>query len=260
MKTLKSDLWRVTSGVMDMAGVERSRHPSRVTRHSYGFTLIELLTVISIIGILAALLFPVLGMIKRQQYIKNATAEMAQLETAIDRYHAAYGFYPPDNAATTANNLASSLTNQLYFELLGTTVTNTSGTPSYQSLDDPTIRLIPSDVMAIFGVNGFMNCTKPGSGEDAPAARNFLPGLKPGQISPSYTNNEPDPFKMLITSVGGPDTTYKPLGQLDMNPWRYNSSHPVNNPGAYDLWVQLSISGKTNLICNWNKQLSSPLP
>ena len=47
-----------------------------------------------------------------------------------------------------------------------------------------------------------------------------------------------------------------------MNPWRYNSSSPTNNPGSYDLWVQLSIGGKTNLICNWSKQvqINNPLP
>ena len=78
-----------------------SCHVSRVTCHpprrSSAFTLIELLTVISIIGVLAALLFPVLKGVKRQQFIRNAQAEMAQLETAIERYKATYGFYPPDN-------------------------------------------------------------------------------------------------------------------------------------------------------------------
>jgi prepilin-type N-terminal cleavage/methylation domain-containing protein len=227
------------------------------------FTIIELLAVITIIGVLSAFLFTALKGIKRQQYIRNAQAEMEQVETAIERYKAAYGFYPPDNPT-------NALFNQLYFELLGTT--NTAGnspTPQYRSLDDPTIQLTggpsPSDVSTIFGASGFMNCSKPGSAEDTRAAQNFLPGLKPGQISPSFTNKEPDGFKLLITSVGGPDLTYNPLGMTGaagINPWRYNSSNPTNNPGAYDLWVQLSISGRTNLVCNWNRQvrLDSPLP
>jgi hypothetical protein len=37
-----------------------------------------------------------------------------------------------------------------------------------------------------------------------------------------------------------------------LNPWRYNSSHPTNNTGGYDLWVDLVIRGKTNRVCNWS--------
>jgi prepilin-type N-terminal cleavage/methylation domain-containing protein len=259
MKTLKRGKWRVTSD--KMANATHSCHVSRVTRHFPAFTLIELLVVITIIGVLAAFLFPVLGGIKRQQYIRNAQAEMEQLETAIDRYKAAQGFYPPDNPGYP-------LVNQLYFELLGTTVV-TNNVLTYQSLDDPTIQLPLTSLNNVFNntaVSGFMNCTKPGSAEDAPAARNFLPGLKPNQLA-VYTNNITKniyPIKLIITAVGGPDVTYQPLGAgaLGINPWRYNSSNPTNNPGAYDLWIQLSIRGKTNLICNWNRQvqLNSPLP
>ena len=67
------------------------------------FTLIELLVVISIIAVLAAFLLPVAGAVRRQATIRTAQAEMAQLETAIDRYKSAYGFYPPDSAVTISN-------------------------------------------------------------------------------------------------------------------------------------------------------------
>lgn len=219
------------------------------------FTLVELLVVISIIGVLAALLFPAFSAVKKHALINRADAEMAQLETAIERYKAAYGFYPPDNT----NNPAIS---QLYYELTGTTNIGTATSPNYQTLDGAPPALSASDVNQAFSVGGFMNCTRLGAGEDAPKARNFLPDLRPNQIG--LVTNPPNSgivVNVLLTSVGGPDQGYQPLGAPDLNPWRY--VYPgTNNPNSYDLWVQLVIGGKTNLICNWSKnvQINSPLP
>jgi prepilin-type N-terminal cleavage/methylation domain-containing protein len=231
--------------------------PQPATFHSQlAFTLIELLTVISIIAILAAFTVPILGSLKRREYISKTQAELAQLETAIDSYKAAYGFYPPDNPASSTSPFVS----QLYFELLGTRLTN-KGT-LYITLDGSvpiTTNAVPT---AFTGVGGFINCTKPGAGEDAPAAKNFLPDLKPNQFTTTYTNNSVQ-VGLLLASVGPPDQNYQPLlNAPGLNPWRYNSSSPTNNPGAYDLWIELKIGGKTNLICNWSKQvqINSPWP
>jgi hypothetical protein len=38
-----------------------------------------------------------------------------------------------------------------------------------------------------------------------------------------------------------------------INPFRYNSSSPVNNVDKFDLWVDLDIGGKTVRICNWSE-------
>jgi len=223
------------------------------------FTLIELLVIIAIMGVLAALLFPVVGAVKKRQYIYNTQAEMAKLETAIDRYKAAYGFYPPSptNPPTAGNS--STLYNQLFYELEGTTGDGNN----YTNLDGSDI-IKAADVPKAFpGIGGFINCTKPGAGEDASAARNFLPGLTPNQIARWCTNYSNDFGVTLIKSaVGGPDATYQPLGVQDLNPWRYNSYNPTNNPGSYELWIQLVIGKQTNLICNWTKQvqINSPLP
>jgi prepilin-type N-terminal cleavage/methylation domain-containing protein len=211
------------------------------------FTLIELLVVIAIMATLAALLLPVMGAVKKHQYIYNTQAEMAQLETAIDRYKAAYGFYPPDHPGSLTN----ALVNQLYYELVGTVYNPTNTTPDYTTLDG-SAKIKVTDVNLTFGVGGFMNCTNLGTGEDASAARNFLPELKPGQIGTNSVG-----VTLLIGSVGGPDANYKPLDQQDVNPWRYNSSNPTNNPGSYELWIQLSIGRQTNLICNWTKQVQT---
>ena len=240
---------------------------TRVTRPSdaRAFTLIELLVVIAIMAALAALLLPVAGAVKKHQYIYNAQAEMAKLETAIDRYKAAYGFYPPDNHLNPANPLVS----QLYYELVGTTNNAAAGAdPNYHPLDGQGLDLsgatANNNVSQAFNVGGFMNCSKQNGGEDATMAKDFLPDLKQNQIG-VVTNTagvKAVGVTVLITAVGGPDATYQPVGAQDLNPWRYISSNPTNNPGSYDLWVQLSIAGKTHLICNWNKQVQvgSPLP
>ena len=216
------------------------------------FTLIELLVVIAIIGVLAAFIIPTLKAVKRNQYLSNAKAELALMESAIEAYKSTYGFYPP-NSTLLVNNIPI---NPLYYELLGTT--NNNGT--YQTLDGSAQPISLTSMTAAFNLGGFINCTKPGAGEDAAAAKNFLPDLKPNQYG-VITNGNNIAVTELLCSVGGPDPGYRPFGVSDLNPWRY--SYPgTNNSGGYDLYVQLVISGKTNLVCNWSKQvqINNPLP
>ncbi|MDE3066823.1 MAG: type II secretion system protein [Verrucomicrobiota bacterium] len=230
--------------------------------NSTGFTLIELLVVISIIAVIAAFLVPVAGAVRRHELIQKTQAEMAQLETALSSYKAAYGFYPPCNPDNP-------MINPLYYELMGTTNIVTSPKfLKYQSLDDPGVQIIgggPGTPMFFaFHVSGFMNCSKPGAGEDAPKARSFLEDLKPDQVAKGFTNSmiHPPGVVLLVASVGGPDPNYRPLGASGVNPWRY--VYPgTNNPNSYDLWVQLVFKpGQTNLICNWSRQvqINAPLP
>jgi prepilin-type N-terminal cleavage/methylation domain-containing protein len=226
------------------------------TNFRRAFTLIELLAVITIIGVLAAFLVPTIGAVKRHELISKTQAEMAQVETAIERYKSAYGFYPPDSTETL-NNVPIT---QLYYELLGTT--NNDGT--YQTLDG-NAPISAGLVTTAFGANvgGFINCSKTNADESTEQARNFLPDLRPNQISSNITNNNVQ-VTLLLGSVGGPDTSYDPLNLhvQGINPWRYNSHSPTNNPGSYDLWIQLSIAGKKYLICNWSRQpqINNPLP
>jgi prepilin-type N-terminal cleavage/methylation domain-containing protein len=218
------------------------------------FTLVELLAVIAIIGILAAMLLPVGVLVKKTAYINRTKAEMAQLETAIQRYKDAYGFYPPDNPK-------SQVTNPLYYELIGTTNTVVNGVNTYVTLDS-SAQIPVASVNTAFNTGGFINCNSANkSAENSRMAQSFLSNLKPTQIATNPVSGVPG-VALLVGSVGGPDAKYMPLGSVDVNPWRYNSSNPTNNPGGYDLYIQLVINGKTNLICNWSKQekINSPLP
>ncbi len=241
---------------------------------SRAFTLIELLIVIATIGILAALLMPVFAAVSTHAVIQRAQSERDQIETAIDRYHAKYGFYPPGNALPSPNtpptpNFLAALTNQLYYELVGTTNIGTAATPNFLTLDNR-ITNTPTLAGQVFNVSGFMNCSRGAGGEDAVAAQSFLTGIKSGQLA-----NVPvaaGTISILCTAANS-DASYQPIpgpnpstpvttvAGRPANPWRY--LYPgVNNPQSYDLWIQIFVGGKTNLICNWKPtpQINSPLP
>ncbi len=219
------------------------------------FTLIELLVVITIIGVLAGLTIVALRGVAKSKKISSATAEMHLLETAIDNYHNKYGVYPPGNGS---NTFTAALYSPLYYELTG--VSFTDATRSYYKTVDPNPITVAS-VTSLFNVSGILNCTK-GSGEEQVNSENFLPGLSSKmEADVTFAGWTGD---MLVTSVGGPDQAYAPIPTPGANVSRYKQPDPTNNnPGSYDLWVNLSIDA-TNangastpknliLIANWNK-------
>jgi prepilin-type N-terminal cleavage/methylation domain-containing protein len=214
-------------------------------RHVAGFTLIELLVVIAIISILAALVIPIGKAVNRKKIVAKARAELAQTQLAIEAYKASLGHYPPDNNLTPRIN-------QLYFELRGTT--NTGST--YRTLDGSAeIPMRPAALQAYFGgVSGFINCTQPGGSDEGRKAKAFLPDLKPGQIGDISTSAS-DRVKILACSVPWPNDPSFPIpGHPGLNPIRYNSSSPTNNPGSFDLWIDVVIDGKTNRLSNWSQE------
>jgi len=222
-------------------------HPKRLAGASAGsgFTLIELLVVIAVIAILAALIIPIGKAVNRRKIIAKSRAELAQVELAIEAYKSTLGHYPPDN------NLDPRL-NQLYFELRGTTNTG----PTYRTLDGSAeISSRVATIQSYFGgVSGFINCTQPGGSDEGRRAKSFLPDLKPGQVGDLVTNGA-DRVKVILCSVPWPvDSNFPIPNHPGMNPVRYNSSSPSNNPNAYDVWIDVIIDGKTNRISNWSRE------
>lgn len=92
-------------------------------RERAAFSLIELLVVIAIIAILAGLILNTAGYIQKKGAMSRASAEIAALETALERYKADNGDYPASATYTNSGVGSSSLygvlcpsSGKVYFE------------------------------------------------------------------------------------------------------------------------------------------------
>ena len=123
---------------------------------------------------------------------------------------------------------------------------------------DRSSQIKTTDVPVIFGpkVSGFVNSSKGNTGDETRGAVRCLNDIRAGQFLPVTSNsNNPVVFDALGTSAQGPLMLQSPsVPGAKINPWRYNSSNPTNNPNSYDLWVDVLIAGKTNRISNWTKE------
>ena len=67
---------------------------NKIPRNTSAFTLIELLMVIAIIGILAGILIPTVGAVRKQANIAASKSQLSNYVTAIQLFKGEYSYYP----------------------------------------------------------------------------------------------------------------------------------------------------------------------
>ncbi len=250
--------------------------PRPVHRRPDAFTLIELLVVISIIAVLAGLVVGLAPMANRRMKEARVRAELAALVSAIDAYKAKYGVFPPDNYDPVRKQ-SNPVLNPLFYELTGVLVDNQR--QKLVTVDD-NVAIDPNVFLRYFGREGVLNSVPriPGSNADqvrldreqkkALMRREFKPSqyaeVFRGRNVPGYVDLE-----VLALGYSGDASGKRGNGipwpgaiapnqhpvptNPGLNPWRYVSTNPTNNPGRYDLWAELPSGrgGNVLIIGNW---------
>jgi prepilin-type N-terminal cleavage/methylation domain-containing protein len=210
-------------------------------RNETAFTLVELLVVIAIIGLLAGLIVSLSGHAIEKSRLSRVKVELQKVETIIQNYKEKKGFYPPDNPKST-------MANQLFYELTGTTYVpglNPPATAVFKTVKGSE-QISATLVASTFNVGGFVNTT-----QDPVENPVFSFNFSPGQYA--EVSSSPNEIELLVCPVSGPNMLKNLTTGAQLNPWNYDSSSTNrNNTDSFDLWVDVIMRGKTNRICNWS--------
>jgi prepilin-type N-terminal cleavage/methylation domain-containing protein len=98
-----------TSILTDMKATCAKPPSLAVVHDHHAFTLLELLTVIAIVGILAALIFPGVSAARRSAGKAKTKVQFSQWAAAIESFRSEYGYYPVFDANGLVNGGATAV-------------------------------------------------------------------------------------------------------------------------------------------------------
>ena len=227
-------------------------------RHTRAFTLIELLVVIAIIGLLAGLVIPLAGIATTKMRLSRVNAELNRYVNAIETYKLETGEYPPDNGllrnmdTSNTNDYRSNATkNPLFYELTGATFTNKNGPARFVSIQQGLGKEVtPEDLSKAFNVNGVRNSARVRSDIDFKGFT--LKNAQYAELDPAIVESAKN-IQILVVPVPGPfEFKTSVSGKKMVNPWFYDaSSTNRHNKSSFDLWAEIFVGGKTQVVANW---------
>ncbi len=246
------------------------------------FSLIELLVVIAIIGILAGLLVGLAPAAMQRARESRVRTELKALEGYIEGYKYKYGVYPPDGLKMGAdgsperdrygNLVVQPHLNPLFYELTGLVVSNAYVTTGFflplgDELSGSPNKILSASVHTWFGRDGFVNAVSAerrrslfrAEFKESAAAEIFSNPAQPGYVdlrvlAVGWAGDAHRPSQ-LAGLVWPNNTNFPPPIPTNprLNPWRYVSSNPTNNPGRFDLWAEYIEKGQKKIVANWRQ-------
>lgn len=160
--------------------------------------------------------------------------------SGIEAYHQHFGSYPPDHVLRRQPLTVDVVNNPLLYELVGVVLDPTNQLfvlPGLESAE-------AAYVKEFFHCDGFKNCA-----ERQEKVQHFLPA---DRITVRQLHDDPDVFVLgPAWPTGEVNVDADVLYGIEISPWRYVSSAPTNNPGRFDLWIEINANGKKTTIGNW---------
>lgn len=163
------------------------------------------------------------------------------LLSAITAYKAHYGFYPPDAVVNRQPLVVDAVRNPLLYELVGVIYNPTNKMFELGRLEAADAQYIKH----FFHCDGFKNCA-----EHADQVQHFLPAFPTAAWRVAQLHDDPDVFALGF-NMPDDEATLEIAEAFDVSSWCYVSSSPTNNPGKFDLWIELRTKHQTITIGNW---------
>ncbi len=160
------------------------------------------------------------------------------LVDAIEAYKRHFGAYPPDHVVSRQPLIVDPVTNTLLYELAGVVCNPTNSMLQLPGLE----AAAQSYVKAFLQCGEFTNCA-----ESADKVKRFLPQ---DSLPACQLHDDPDVYALAF-AMSAEGLKPEVFWDFAFSPWRYVSSAPTNNPGKFDLWIELRTSKRRLVIGNW---------
>ena len=161
--------------------------------------------------------------------------------SAIEAYKAHFGVYPPDHVLSRQPLVVDAVKNALLYELIGVVYNPTNKMFAVGGLEAADAQYVKT----FFHCEGFKNCA-----EQADQVQHFLPAFPSTAWQARQLHDDPDVFALGF-AVSYEESTPEVVWEIEVTPWRYVSSSPTNNPGKFDLWIELETKNQKVTIGNW---------